>query len=87
MKKAIKFALIIIVLLICGNAFAQNIAVVPQPPPAQEAAKISLDIKGMDVIDVLKMLSTRAGFNIAVGKNVTGRVTIFLKDVDVWDAL
>lgn len=48
--------------------------------------KISLDIKGMDIIDVLKMLSTRSGANIVVGKNVTGRVTLFLKDVDINDA-
>jgi TonB family protein len=48
--------------------------------------KISLDIKGMDIIDILKMLSARAGMNIVVGKNVTGRVTLFLKDVDIWDA-
>lgn len=48
--------------------------------------KISLDIKGMDVVDVLKMLSTRSGMNIVVGKNVTGKVTLFLKNVDLWDA-
>ncbi len=48
--------------------------------------KISLDIKGMDVNDVLKMLAARAGLNIVLGKNVTGRSTVFLKDVDVRDA-
>lgn len=48
--------------------------------------KISLDIKGMDIVDVLKMLAQRSELNIVVGKNVTGRVTMFLKDVDVWDA-
>lgn len=48
--------------------------------------KISLDLKGMDIVDVLKMISQRAGFNIIIGKNVTGKVTIFLKDVDIWDA-
>lgn len=48
--------------------------------------KISLDIKGMDVVDVLKMLAVRSGLNIVVGKNVAGRVTLFLRDVDVWDA-
>ena len=47
---------------------------------------ISLEIKGMDVVDVLKMLASRSGFNIVVGKNVTGRVTLFLKEVDIWDA-
>jgi MSHA type pilus biogenesis protein MshL len=54
------------------------------PPAARN--KISLDIKGMDVIDVLKMLASRADMNIVIGKNVVGRVTLFLKDVDVFDA-
>jgi len=50
------------------------------------AKKISLDIKGMDILDVLKIIANQSGFNIVAGRNVTGRVTIFLKDVDVWDA-
>ena len=50
------------------------------------AGRISLDIKGMDIVDVLKMLATRVGLNIAIGKNVSGRVTTFLKDVDAWGA-
>ncbi len=48
--------------------------------------KISLDIKGMDVVDVLKMLASRSGLNIVVGKNVTGRITLFIKSVEIWDA-
>jgi MSHA type pilus biogenesis protein MshL len=75
------------------ECFSQEAFGPPQSFPSQsqvtkpqEANKISLDIKGMDVIDVLKMLATRAGMNLVIGKNVTGRVTIFLKDVNVWDA-
>ncbi|MFH1201536.1 MAG: secretin N-terminal domain-containing protein [Candidatus Omnitrophota bacterium] len=52
-----------------------------------ETKTISLDLKGMDILDVLKMLAMRANLNIVVGKNVTGRVTIFLKDVAPMDAL
>jgi type II secretory pathway component GspD/PulD (secretin) len=48
--------------------------------------KISLDFKNMDIIDALKMIASRAGLNIVVGKNVSGRVTLFLKDVAAWDA-
>lgn len=48
--------------------------------------KISLDLKGLDVVDVLKIISMRSGLNMVIGKNVTGRVTMFLKDVDIWDA-
>lgn len=57
--------------------------------PSQESGskdKISLDVKGMDVVDVLKILSSRAGMNIVIGKNVSGRVTLFLKDVNIADA-
>jgi len=59
----------------------------PTSQPTEAAKTISLDIKGMDILDVLKMLAMRASLNIVVGKNVTGRVTIFLKDVPVQDAL
>ncbi len=56
----------------------------------QEAEKpqetISLDFKGMDVVDVLKLLAQRGNINIAISKNVRGKVTMFLKDVDVFDA-
>ncbi len=48
--------------------------------------KISLDLKGVDIIDVLKMLSARSSLNIVAGRNVRGKVTLFLKDVDLWDA-
>ena len=53
---------------------------------AASNGQISLDIKGMDVVDVLKMLAGRSELNIVVGKNVSGRVTLFLKDVNIWDA-
>lgn len=62
------------------------IPVFPQDPKPALQSKISLDIKGMDIVDVLKMLSSRSGMNIIVGKNVTGRVTVFLKDVNIEDA-
>ncbi len=55
-------------------------------PKTASQSKISLDIKGMDIIDVLKMLATRSGMNIVIGKNVTGKVTLFLKEVDILDA-
>ncbi|MDD5680145.1 MAG: secretin N-terminal domain-containing protein [Candidatus Omnitrophica bacterium] len=61
----------------------------PKTPKADAASsknKISLDLKGVDIIDVLKMLSTRSNMNIVAGRNVRGKVTLFLKDVDIWDA-
>ncbi|MFH0840251.1 MAG: secretin N-terminal domain-containing protein [Candidatus Omnitrophota bacterium] len=72
----------------------RSVGTVPIPAskaPKQEVSslaknKISLDLKGVDIIDVLKMLSARSNLNIVAGKNVRGKVTLFLKDVDIWDA-
>jgi len=64
-------------------SFAQQ-AVPPSAMPGADN-KISLDIKGMDILDVFKILSMRSNLNIVAGKNVRGNVTMFLKDVDVWD--
>ena len=49
--------------------------------------KISLDIKGMDIVDVLKMLASKTNMNLVIDKNVTGRATVFLKDVSPKEAL
>ncbi len=87
MKNKILFVTVILFLFFLSLTFVQGqeLASTSISKP-QEQNKISLDIKGMDIVDVLKMLATRAGINVVVGKNVTGRVTLFLKDVDVWDA-
>lgn len=47
---------------------------------------ISLDLKGVDILDVLKLLSQQSRLNFVAGRNVTGKVTIFVKDVGVWEA-
>jgi len=101
MKKILSFVLMALFLFLLDFTLAQeepqmnfpretraaSSRATPQSKPAPaEPNKISLDIKGMDIVDVLKMLATRSGMNIIVGKNVTGRVTLFLKDVDIWDA-
>ncbi|MBI2870103.1 MAG: hypothetical protein HYY14_00155 [Candidatus Omnitrophica bacterium] len=51
-----------------------------------QPGKLSLELKGMDILDVLRLLSIKSGLNIVAGANVRGRVTLFLKEVDPWDA-
>lgn len=53
---------------------------------ADAGNRISLDLKGMDVVEVIKMLATRGNLNVVVGGDVKGRVTIFLKSVGIMDA-
>ncbi len=52
----------------------------------ETAQRISLDLKGVDILDVLKLFSQQSGLNFIAGRNVTGKVTIFVKDVNVWEA-
>lgn len=49
--------------------------------------KVSLTLRGIDVVEALKVLSDRGNFNMVIGGNIQGRVTLFLKDVDIQDAL
>ncbi|NQT89787.1 MAG: hypothetical protein HQ558_00845 [Candidatus Omnitrophica bacterium] len=83
MKKTIGIIIILALLFLPLNSLYGEPA---KKPEAESSERLSLDIKGMDILDVFRILSMRAGFNIVAGKNVTGRVTLFLKDVDIWDA-
>lgn len=46
--------------------------------------KITLQVREMDVLDVLRMIGEASGFNMIVGKDVGGKVTLSLVDVP-WD--
>jgi len=48
---------------------------------------ISLDLKGIDIRDVLKILSQKSGLNIVADNEISGTVTLYLKDVSVMDAI
>jgi type II secretory pathway component GspD/PulD (secretin) len=65
-----------------------TLAQVPAPAdgPTTTGQRISLDLKGVDILDVLKLLSQKSGLNFIAGRNVSGRVTIFVNDVKVWEA-
>ncbi len=47
----------------------------------------TLEIRDMDINDVLKLFAAKSGLNIIAGKSINGRVTIFLQNVKVRDAL
>lgn len=49
--------------------------------------KISLDLKGVDVVELLKILAVKMAINIVPTKEVTGRVNVFLNNVTFEDAL
>ncbi len=49
--------------------------------------KIVLDLRDIAIIDVLKFLAQKGGISIVAGKNVQGKVTLYLNSVSIKDAL
>jgi type II secretory pathway component GspD/PulD (secretin) len=52
-----------------------------------DPGKISLDLKGVDIVELLKILAVKMDINIVPTKEVTGRVNVFLNNVTFEDAL
>lgn len=60
----------------------------PQTPLTERLERtITLDVREMNVLDVIKFLALKGDFNMITGNQVTGRVTLFLKNVKIIDAL
>jgi MSHA type pilus biogenesis protein MshL len=49
--------------------------------------KTSLDLRDINVADAVRYLADKAEMNVAIGKNVAGKVTLSLKNVTIRDAL
>ncbi len=61
-----------------------------EPPAVLQSSgevKLTLELQGVNVFDVFKIISKSSGLNIVAGKNVQGQVSIFLRDVPVRQAL
>ncbi len=50
-----------------------------------DSRKVTLQFQGMDILEVLKILSQQTGINMVAGRNVSGRVTLFVKEADPWE--
>jgi len=70
-------------------ALAPTATVIPSAPvdPAAPAIIEEVDLKDVEISDVLKMISQKSGLNIVTGSNVVGKVTLYLKNVTAKDVL
>ncbi|HTL48644.1 MAG TPA: secretin N-terminal domain-containing protein [Verrucomicrobiae bacterium] len=69
------------------NSINSAIMAAVGPDRQMDEPRITLELKGVDILDVLKIISQRSELNIVAGKNVRGLVTLYLKNVKVRDAL
>lgn len=102
MRRRFNILMIIFLFLIITQAYSQQEFLIDDPftaPPSLEAPvnntaatsdrdqKISLDLKGIEIADLLKILSQKTASNIVPSKAVAGRVNIYLNEVTFADAL
>ncbi|MBN1869062.1 MAG: type II secretion system protein GspD [Candidatus Omnitrophica bacterium] len=66
-----------------GGAVGQEKTRSPEPAVMIDV----LDLKAMEILDVLKLISQKSGLNIVAGQNIKGKVTVFLKDVEAREVL
>lgn len=75
------------------DAEAQDLQDASQPPKSELSLqeglnqRMALDLRNMDIVDTLKFLAQKGNINIIASKNVEGRVSLFLKDVSIGDAM
>lgn len=83
MKKSL--SLLMIMILISSAIYSQNENI---PLPVNTGNElVSLELKNIDVIEVIKILSRKGKLNVIIGPNVRGRITMFLNDVNIMTAL
>lgn len=51
------------------------------------AIKITLDVRDMSVIDIVRFLAMKGNINVVTAGNIQGRATFYLKSVSIKDAL
>lgn len=82
------FPKLIFLALIFISPLSEGVSAEGEPSEKpQEVRKISLDLKQADLVDVLKMFSEKAGWSLVIGKEVSGQVTLNLRDATLEEAL
>lgn len=91
LRKAVMIAALAVTALVCldGHIVPSSQAEDVMPPELQAKLdrKIDLDLRDMDVVDVYKFLAVKGDLNVSISKNISGRATLYLKNVSVKDSL
>ncbi len=72
----------VLCLAVSSPVYAEEAQAAPTPD-----SHLTLELQGVNILDVFKILAKKSGLNIVAGKNVQGQVSIFLQDVPVKEAL
>ncbi len=67
------------------NQIPARIAIDANAPALKE--RVTLDLRNIEIGEALKFLALKGNLNLVIGKNVTGRISLYLTDVTVGDVL
>lgn len=76
MKSALAIAL-----MLCLTLSALSLAV------AERGPLVSMELRDIEIREVLRAIGQEHGINIIADETVTGKVTVSLRDIPLWDAL
>jgi len=94
--RVFSFLCAVVFLFSAFSAFAQSPADKPKPITVVEQTesledrferKITLDVRDMNIIDVIKFLALKGEFNAVTSSAVQGRITLLLKSVSIKDVM
>ena len=86
MKKSLALVLFLIIVSFCYNPVFSEEEQVASPAEKGEN-KISLDLKGVDINELFKILSEKSGMTIITTPEVKGRISVFMDNLTFTDAL
>ena len=81
------FLCALIVLFLAKLVLAEEPITQPPEPASSFTDKISLDLKGVDINELFKVLSAKTGITIIPTPEVKGRVTVFMDNLNISEAL
>jgi type II secretory pathway component GspD/PulD (secretin) len=70
------FALVLLALLIVLSTSVEG-----------DAARVSLKVDNVEIVELLKSLAAQSDYNVAIGSGVTGKVTVHLDSIEVIEAV
>ncbi|MFH0791049.1 MAG: secretin N-terminal domain-containing protein, partial [Candidatus Omnitrophota bacterium] len=88
-KNSIKLSSFLVITLLLSGLFliVPPLVSMAEDIPAAPESKISLELKSVDILELIRILSLKTGKTIVPSRNVSGRITIFLNNVTFQDVL
>jgi len=85
---ALRITLLLLLFTVhCSLSYAASDSSLSDSSLNEKGAPISMELRDVELSDVLRALGQEHGINIIIDEKVTGKVTVSLRNVPLWDAI